>query len=220
MARGRHPSRLYTDPPEPPVAEKYLRYWYGGDIIREPDSFPGLTSLDLFGNSNPLEIDFGCGMGVLACNRAQQAPSINVIGIDVSQKPLFYAINDAHLRGIDNVKFIRGNFNALLPLLKSETVNTTYYLFPNPPHDYFHQRANAGRRRFLEMLYSSLIKGGRFIFATDSIDYYNCMEKIIARELSYTHFSLDFESSGISTWYRSIWESRGKVIMGIVVVKR
>lgn len=220
MARGRHPSRLYVDPPEPQVAEKYLRYWYGGDIIREPHSFPGLISPDLFGNSNPLEIDFGCGMGVLACNRAEQSPAINVLGIDVSRKPLFCAINDAHNRGIDNVKFVRGNFNALLPLLKSETVSTAYYLFPNPPHDYFHQRANAGRKRFLETLYSSLVKDGRFIFATDSVDFFKCMEIILTKELNYNHSSLDFDSSGISTWYKSIWESRGKDVMGIVVVKR
>ncbi|MBN1604743.1 MAG: methyltransferase domain-containing protein [Chitinispirillaceae bacterium] len=220
MARGRHPSRLYIDPPEPQVAKKYLRYWYGGDIIREPDRFPGLTSPDLFGNCNPLEIDFGCGMGVLSCNRAQQSPAINVLGIDVSQKPLFCAINDAHHRGLDNIKFVRGNFNALLPLLKSETVSTAYYLFPNPPHDYFHQRANTGRKRFLETLYSSLVKDGRLVFATDSVDFFKCMEIIITKELNYNLFSLDFDSSGISTWYRNIWESRGKDVMGIAVVKR
>jgi tRNA (guanine-N7-)-methyltransferase len=220
MARGRHPTRLYIDPPEPQVAEKYLRCWYGGDIIRDPHRFPGLTSFDLFGNNNPLEIDFGCGMGVLACNRAQQDPLINILGIDISQKPLFCAINDANVRGLDNVKFVRSNFNALLSLLKPETVSTAYYLFPNPPHDYFHQRANAVRKRFLEIVYASLVKDGRFIFVTDSGEFFKCMETIIIKELHYVHSDFNIDVSGISTWYRSIWESRGKDVWGIVVVKK
>lgn len=220
MARGRHPTRIYIDPPDPQVAEKYFRYWYGGDIIREPDRFPSLTSTDLFGNDNPLEIDFGCGIGMLACNRAEQNSHINMLGIDVSQKPLFCAINYANTRGLDNVKFIRSNFNALLPLLKPGTVRTAYYLFPNPPHDYFHQRANTGRKRFLETIYTSLVfDGGRFIFATDSRDFFQCIKNIIETDLHYVNSEFDIEYAGISTWYRSFWESRGKDVLGIVVKK-
>ncbi|HEX2959112.1 MAG TPA: methyltransferase domain-containing protein [Chitinispirillaceae bacterium] len=219
MARGRHPTRIHIDPPTPQVAEKYLRYWYGGDIIHQPERFPGLTSPDLFENNNPLEIDFGCGTGVHVCNRAAQNPGINLLGIDVSQKPLFCGINDAHTRGIDNVKFVRSNFNALLPLLKPESVHTAYYLFPNPPHDYFHQRANEGRKRFLEKVYSSLVRNGRFVFATDCEPFFECLHKIVTEELHYTTCPLDIDSEGISTWYRSIWETRGICLRGFVVEK-
>jgi tRNA (guanine-N7-)-methyltransferase len=219
MARGRHPTRIHIDPPDPQVAEKYLRYWYGGDVIRQPECFPGLTSPDLFGNNNPLEIDFGCGTGIHICNRAAQNPGINTLGIDVSQKPLFYGINDAHSRGLDNVKFVRSNFNALLPLLKPETVHTAYYLFPNPPHDYFHQRSNEGRKRFLEKIYTSLVNGGRFIFATDCGPFFECLHRIVTAELLLVTSPLDIECEGISTWYRSIWEARGMSLMGFVIKK-
>lgn len=220
MARGRHPTRIHIDPPDPQVKEKYLRYWYGGDVIRDPERFPGLTSPELFGNNNPLEIDFGCGTGVHVCNRAEQNPGINLLGIDVSQKPLFCGINDAHSRGLDNVKFVRSNFNALFPLLKPETLHTAYYLFPNPPRDYFHPRANESRKRFLEKIYSTLVKDGRFVFATDCEPFFRCLQRIVVEELRYDTYQVDIESEGIATWYRSIWETRGLSVMSFVVEKR
>jgi tRNA (guanine-N7-)-methyltransferase len=219
MARGRHPTRLHIDKPDPAVLKKYLRYWYGGDVIREPERFPGLTSPELFGNNNPLEIDFGCGTGVHVCNMAAKNPGLNLLGIDVSQKPIFCGIHDAHARSIDNVKFVRSNFNALLPLLKPETVTTAYYLFPNPPRDYFHLRPNEARKRFLEKIYMSLVSGGRFIFVTDCEPYFECLLKIATAELQYITSPVDIECEGISTWYRSIWEARGMSLMGFVINK-
>jgi tRNA (guanine-N7-)-methyltransferase len=219
MARGRHPTRIYVDPPDHQTIEKYLLCWYGGDIIREPHRFPGLTSVDLFDNHNPLEIDFGCGMGVLAYNRAQQDPGINMLGIDISQKPLFCAIREAKALGLNNVKFIRSNYTALMPLIKPATISTAYYLFPNPPRDYYHQRANMGRKKFLETIYNALIPGGRFIFATDSLEFYKCIVLILATELQYSYSNLDINNYGLSTWYRNIWESRGKDVMGLIVKK-
>jgi tRNA (guanine-N7-)-methyltransferase len=220
MARGRHPSRIYISPPDEHVAAKYLHSWYGGDVVNNPQQFPGLTSTELFGNTNNLEIDFGCGTGVLACNRAAQNPEINVIGIDVSQKPIFCAINEANARGISNVKFIRNNFNVLLPLLKPQSVSAAYYLFPNPPHDYNQERANKRRLEFLEAIYNALADGGKFTFATDSKAMFECMIKIIHTELHYKTHEIDIISSDIFTWYRSIWESRGRAVMGIAVEKQ
>jgi tRNA (guanine-N7-)-methyltransferase len=219
MARGRHPTRLHISPPTPQVAEKYLRSWYGGDIIREPHKFPGLTSQELFGNNNPLEIDFGCGMGVLTCDRAKQNSGGNIIGIDFSQKPLFCGIQEANKSGLDNIKFVQSNFNAIMPLLKPLSITKAYYLFPNPSRDYFNKRANEGRMRFLAAIYNALVDQGQFIFATDSFELFKCMETIITSELRYSNVSVDLDASGIYTWYRNIWESRGKDIFGITFSK-
>ncbi|NLD91706.1 MAG: methyltransferase domain-containing protein [Fibrobacter sp.] len=219
MARGRHPTRLHIAPPTQEVAEKYLRSWYGGDIIREPHKFPGLTSQELFGNNNPLEIDFGCGMGVLTCDRARQNSGSNIIGIDFSQKPIFCGIHEAHKSGLDNIKFVRCNFNAIMPLLKPSSITKAYYLFPNPSRDYFNKRANEGRMRFLAAIYNALADQGQFIFATDSSELFKCMETIIKSELQYSNVSVDLDASGICTWYRNIWESRGKDIFGITFSK-
>jgi tRNA (guanine-N7-)-methyltransferase len=219
MARGRHPTRIRIDPPDGQAAAKYLRIWYGGDLHREPQRFPALTSPELFGNDRPMEIDFGCGTGVLACSRARRFPDVNFLGIDQSRKPLFCAIRDAVAFNLENVKFIRGDFNVMLALLRPQTIRRAFYLFPNPPQDYHLDRANVRRRDFLQALYRALAVGGRFYFATDSNPFFGCLSGILRNDLHYKTLNPEIADSDISTRYRRIWEERGRNVQSLVVEK-
>jgi tRNA (guanine-N7-)-methyltransferase len=217
MARGRHPTRIHISPPEEHVAAKYLRQWCGRDLHCEPHRFPALTSPDLFGNDRPLEIDFGCGTGVLACTRARQFPHVNFVGIDLSQKPIYCAIREAAVSNLENIMFIRANFNTMLPLLRPQTVSTAYYLLPNPPEDYKNERANTRRRDFLRSLYNALASGGRFFFATDSDAFFECIRNILNRDLGYE--PLTIENTDISSEYWRHWEEHGRNVKSLVVEK-
>jgi tRNA (guanine-N7-)-methyltransferase len=219
MARGRHPTRIHISLPDEQTRAKYLVCWYGRDLHNDPHRFPGLTSSEMFGNNKPLEIDFGCGTGVLACGRARQFPEVNIIGIDRSQKPLFCAIRDAVTWGLENIRFIRGNFHEMLPLLRPESVSAAYYLFPNPHKDYHKERANARRRHFLQSVHATLAPGGRFYFATDSSVFFECMNGILENDLKYK--TLDPETAGpdICSGYRRLWEERGKSVKSFVLEK-
>jgi tRNA (guanine-N7-)-methyltransferase len=218
MARGRHPTRIHVDPPDAQTAAKYLRRWYGRDLHREPHRFPGLTSPDLFGNDRPLEIDFGCGTGVLACDRARRFPHVNFLGIDLSQKPLYCAIREAAASSLENIRFIRGNFFMMLPLLRPQAVTAAYYLLPNPPRDYHLERANARRRNFLQSLYDALVPGGRFFFATDSDAFFGCMQSIMKHDLHYE--TLNLKDTDIRTRYWHLWEEHGRSVKSLAVEKR
>jgi tRNA (guanine-N7-)-methyltransferase len=219
MARGRHPTRIRIVPPDEQTRANYLCCWYGRDLHKEPHRFPGLTSPELFGNDRPLEIDFGCGTGVLACGRARRFSEVNVVGIDRSQKPLYCAVRDAALLRLENIRFVRGNFFDMLPLLRPETVLSAYYLFPNPPKDYLKERANARRKRFLQSVHAALVPGGRFFFATDSPEFFGCMNSILENDMRYK--TLDFETAGadIFTGYRRLWKERGKSVKSFVFEK-
>ncbi|MBN1624967.1 MAG: methyltransferase domain-containing protein [Deltaproteobacteria bacterium] len=219
MARGRHPTRIHIDPPDAQTAAKYLYCWHGCDLFREPHRLPRLTSRELFGNDRPLEIDFGCGKGILACSRAGQYPEINVVGIDQSQKPLFCAVRDAAELKLENIKFVRGDFYAMLPLLQPGTVNKAYYLFPNPPHNIYLSRANVRRRLFLQGIHDALIPGGLFYFATDVPSYFECMYDILKNSIMFRTPDSANVDSGISTPYRQMWEQKGRPFRSIVVEK-
>ncbi len=220
MARGRHPTRIRIDPPDERSTANYLRYWCGRDLHREPHRFPGLTSPELFGNGRPLEIDFGCGTGALMCGRARAFPDVNFLGIDMSRKPLFCAIKEAAASNMENIKFIRGNFNAMLPLLRPHTVRAAFYLLPNPPKDYHQERANARRRRFLQTLYNALVPGGRFFFATDSNLFFECMKDIIRCDMGRETLTVENIPLGTKTQYWRIWEERGRSVKSFTVEKR
>ncbi|HUI92320.1 MAG TPA: methyltransferase domain-containing protein [Chitinivibrionales bacterium] len=220
MARGRHPTRIRIAPPDEQTAAKYLRFWRGIDLHHEPQRFPGLTSPEMFGNGNPLEIDFGCGTGALLCERAQRFPNVNFIGIDKSQKPLFCAVRQAAAADAGNVTFIRGDFGAMLALLRRDTVSRAYYLFPNPPDDYDNKRANGRRRRFLEAAYNSLTAGGQFYFATDSERFFQNMKDIVKIDLKFQMVGLEFNEEEISSKYLHLWREKGRVVMGLTVEKK
>jgi len=219
MARGRHPTRIRIDPPDAQTAAKYLYRWHGRDLFHEPHRFPSLTSQGLFGNNRPLEIDFGCGQGVLACSRAGQYSGSNILGIEKSQKPLFCAIRDAARLKLDNIKFVRGDFNMMLTLLRPRTVSSAYYLFPNPPQDLYLDRANAQRRLFLQSIHDALVPGGRLYFATDALSFFECMYGILKNSLRYRTFDSTADDSVIFTRYRQRWEQQGRPLRSIFVEK-
>jgi tRNA (guanine-N7-)-methyltransferase len=219
MARGRHPTRIQIDPPDPLTAAKYLYRWHGHDLFHEPHRFPALTSPELFGNNKPLEIDFGCGQGILACSQAKQYSDSNILGIEKSQKPLYCAIRDAAELKLDNIKFVHGDFNFMLPLLKPGTVSTAYYLFPNPPQHFYQDRPNAQRRLFLQSIHNALVPGGRLYFATDAPSFFECMYDILKNTLRYRTFDSATIDSDISTRYRQRWEQQGRRFRSIVVEK-
>jgi len=219
MARGRHPTRIYIDPPDAQTAAKYLYRWHGRDLFHEPNRFPSLTSPELFGNNHPLEIDFGCGQGILACSRAKQYSDSNILGIEKSQKPLYCAIRASAELKLDNIKFVRGDFNMMLTLLRPRTVNTAYYLFPNPPQDFHLDRANAKRRLFLQSIHDALVPGGRLYFATDALSFFERMYDIMKNNLQYRTFDPATVGSEISTCYRQRWEQQGRPFKSIVVEK-
>jgi tRNA (guanine-N7-)-methyltransferase len=219
MARGRHPTRIHIEPPDEQTAAKYLLRWVGRDLHHEPHRFPALTSPELFGNNHPLEIDLGCGSGILACSRAKQYPGINVLGIDQSQKPLYCAVADAAENQLANIKFLRGNFRVMLPLLRPQTISAAFYLFPNPPRDYYKERSNARRRHFLQSLHNALAPGGRIYFATDEPLFFQCMNGIAKSSLRYKTLESDAADYDMMTRYRRIWKERGKDIRGFVIEK-
>jgi tRNA (guanine-N7-)-methyltransferase len=220
MARGRHPTRIHIAPPDDRMEAKYLFRWEGRYLFHEPHRYPGLTSPEIFGNDKPLEIDIGCGQGVLTCSRARQYPDRNFIGIDKSHKPIFCAVHDAAATGLDNIKFIRSDFLAMLGLFRPQTVRTAYYLFPNPPQDYHQERANGRRRAFLQNIHDALLPGGRLYFATDAPAFFACMNDIIEKDLCFTILGNESADAIMTTHYRQLWEREGRPYQGLVVEKR
>jgi tRNA (guanine-N7-)-methyltransferase len=210
---------MRIDPPTEEAAAKYLSYWSGEKLRNDPQQFPSLTSQGLFGNDFPLEIDFGCGTGALACSRAKQFLQVNVLGIDKSQKPLFYAVQSANSAKLGNIKFIRGDFEVMLVLLRPQTVHTAFYLFPNPPQDYHKERANKRRRIFLQSVHNALVPQGRFFFASDSKLLFENMRSIAKSELQYKILDMEIADADISTRYRRVWEEQGRDVRSFVIEK-
>jgi tRNA G46 methylase TrmB len=106
----------------------------------------------------------------------------------------------------------------MLPLLRPNTVLAAYYLLPNPPENYCQERANRRRRNFLQSVYDALVPGGRFFFATDSDEFFRCLDEILKNDLHCEPLSI--ENADISTGYWRLWEDNGRSVKGLAVEKR
>lgn len=219
MARGRHPARIHMPPPPEHIAARFLYDWPGRVLYTGLHTCPRLTSQEIFGNTHLLEIDFGCGLGSLACKRAEQYPSRNMIGIDKSYKSIYCAVHEASKQRQRNIKFIRGDFSVMLPLLEPDSICRAYYLFPAPPRDYYQNRVNERRLAFLAGIHTALIPSGQFFFATDVTSFFDCMIKTIREDLGYTVVSTELADSDLDTRYRQLWQDQNRLIHCCIVKK-
>ena len=62
----------------------------------------------LFGNSNPVHMEIGCGKGQFVCEIAKRNPEINYIAVEKSANVIVQACEKAIEAGLKNVYFIHG----------------------------------------------------------------------------------------------------------------
>ena len=143
-----------------------------------------LDLVQLFGRSAPLHVDLGCGDGSLLCERAQQFPKRNFLGIDRLTK----RVEKVRRKGekIENVRVLRADtLFAVRYLLPKNSVETFYLLFPDPWPKRRHQFRRIFTRDFLEAIAAALEKHGILRVATDQFDYFHQIERLSRAHLQF-----------------------------------
>ena len=200
-------------PPDPRAIERYLLFFSNRQLFWNPDMFPPIDSPHLFGDHLPLRLEIGCGTADLLCALALENPGTNFVGVDVSSKPLFKAIRTAEAHALPNIKFIKGDFKRMYPLLAADALQAVYLHFPDP-----HMRQRFRKRRvvspgFLDEINRALAPGGRLSITTDHPEVFLEMLALIEQDVRFakTHaerFLMGFEAPAKSRFQR-IWERHG-----------
>ena len=108
----------------------------------------------------------------------------------------------------------------MLPLLKPETVNVGYYLFPNPPQNYHKERANARRLEFFRSIHMALVPDGFFLFANDSPIFFSCVTEILQNTLPFEILDSKLTDNTFATQYQRVWAARGRNVKSLVIRKQ
>src|SRR5919197_2728978 len=159
-------------PPDLRAIERYLLFFSSKELFWNPDMFPPIDSPHLFGDHLPLQLEIGCGTADFLCALALENPATNFVGVDVSSKPLFKAIRTAEALALPNIKFIKGDFKRMYPLLAADALQAVYLHFPDP-----HMRQRFRKRRmvspeFLDAISRALAPGGRLSITTDHYEFF------------------------------------------------
>jgi tRNA (guanine-N7-)-methyltransferase len=157
----------------------------------------------IFGRKAPLHVDLGCGEGSFLCALAQRMPNINFLGIERLLGRIRSSARKAAT--LSNVRLLQMESSyAVRYLLPPGSVETFYLLFPDPWPKRRHHRRRIVTLDFLHSVHIALEKNRVIYIATDHLDYFRKIGKIVRATSGFAIAELDVElpASGFELIFR------------------
>ena len=131
-----------------------------------------LNFVDVFGNTNPIIIEIGFGMGDATVALAEANPEINYLGIEVHTPGVGKVLSEIKRRNLQNLYLIEYDaIEVLNHMIGDNCVNGFHIFFPDPwPKKRHHKRRLVQRPR-TSLFAQKLAPGGYLYFVTDIIEY-------------------------------------------------
>lgn len=182
-----------------------------------------INTEELFGNSNPVVLEIGCGKGRFACELAKRNPDINVLALEKCANVIVMASEAATNENISNLKFLRCGAEYLEKYIKPESIERIYLNFscPYPKKRYANHRLT--NERFLKSYKVILKKGAEIHQKTDNMHFFEySIEKyselgFVMRNVSLDLHKSDFEGN-IVTEYEQRFLDLGQPIYRLEAV--
>lgn len=172
---------------------------------------------ELFGNSNPVVLEIGCGKGRFACELAKRDPDINVLALEKCANVVVMASEAATNDNIENLRFLHVGAEYLEKYIKPESIDRIYLNFscPYPKNRYANHRLT--NPRFLKSYEVILKKGAEIHQKTDNMHFFEySIEQLSGYGFSLKNISLDLHNSdfegNIETEYEHRFASMGMPI--------
>ncbi len=152
---------------------------------------------EVFGNTNPVVLEIGFGMGASLVEMAKAAPEKNFIGIEVHRPGVGACLGLARDEGITNLRVMCHDavevFENMIP---EGSLQTVQLFFPDPWHKKRHHKRRIVQVEFAEMLRSKLhLDTGIFHMATDWENYAEHMIEIMNQAPGFANIATDGDYS-------------------------
>jgi len=174
-----------------------------------------------FAGGNPLHIEIGCGKGRFITQTALQNPDIRYIAIEKVSNVIVLAMEKAKEAQLDNLRFMRGNFQDLAESFPDNSVDRIYLNFsdPWPKKGYAKRRLTHGG--FLEIYKRILKENGEICFKTDNRELFDfSLESFPENGFSLFEVTYDLHNSdftgNIMTEYEERFSAQGFPICRLV----
>ena len=125
-----------------------------------------------FGNTHPLKLEIGFGMGDFLISMAKREPGSNFIGIDFSQDGIQKLLARIRSFQLKNIRVVFGDIREKLPnLFKTAELNSIYINLPDPWPKKRHFKRRLIKPELVKQILQKLTPKGRIHLATDSESY-------------------------------------------------
>jgi tRNA (guanine-N7-)-methyltransferase len=130
---------------------------------REPPDYAAI-----FGNTNPLTVEIGFGMGDATARIAAANPDKNYLGLEVHRPGVGRLLWEIERRGLGNIRVIEHNaVEVLRTMLGAGQAAAFHIFFPDPWPKKRHHKRRLVTRPFTDLLAEKLAEGGYVYMVTD-----------------------------------------------------
>ena len=131
-----------------------------------------LNFVDIFGNTNPIILEIGFGMGDATAALAQANPDINYLGVEVHKPGVGKLLGEIKKRDLKNLYIIEYDaLDVLEYMIGDNSLNGIHIFFPDPWPKKRHHKRRLVQRPKTDLFTQKLAPGGYLYFVTDIIEY-------------------------------------------------
>lgn len=151
----------------------------------------------IFGNTNPIVLEIGCGMGETTAKIALQNPNINYIGIEVFKTGVGALLKRIEENQLTNLRVMQHDaVEVVRDMMAHGVLDGVHVYFPDPWHKARHNKRRLIQSPFVRELALRLKTGGYIHCATDWEDYAIQMLDVLSRETLLTNTATDLSLGG------------------------
>lgn len=184
----------------------------------EEYSFPNWSSLEVFGNNQPVHVEYCSGNGTWIFERAKQFPEVNFVAVEKKFERVRKIWAKAKNKELKNLLIVCGEAHTTTKYyFSSDSVDEVYINFPDPWPKDRHAKHRLVQSPFAHELARILKRKGLATLVTDHANYSDQMIEVMMGIPSFSsvysdpYFSSEKEDYGTS-FFEELWRSKGKSI--------
>lgn len=186
-----------------------------GNIVIKDLRVEGCTSEQLFGNSNPLRLEIGCGKGDFIVGTAAKEPNVNFLAIEKVSDVLVTAAEKVKESGLTNVRVCCVDAKELTEIFAPGSIDRIYLNFSDPWPKSRHEKRRLTYRSFLAIYKQILRPDGAIHFKTDNRPLFDfSLEEFAAfgirtEKLTFDLHNSEYNEGNVMTEYEKRFSSMG-----------
>ncbi len=138
------------------------------EVFRSEHPLKGRWGEQVFGNSNPITVELGCGRGEYTVAMARMFPERNFIGVDIKGARMWRGAKTATEEGLSNAAFLRTRIEFIDALFGLGEIDSVWITFPDPQPGKDRAKKRLTAPAFLKMYAGFLSPGGKIHLKTDN----------------------------------------------------
>jgi tRNA (guanine-N7-)-methyltransferase len=192
------------------------------NILYVPDRCENYASFvlpgwkEIFGNDNPVHVEYCSGNGHWIIERAQRDPNINWVAVEKRFDRVRKINSKRQNAGLKNLFIVCGaGMTATEYYFESKSVAGCFVNFPDPWPKRRHAKHRIISDPFLQQVTRILAPGGQLTLVTDDPDCSDQMIDTVGRHpvFSFKNQCYQTEKPGYGdSWFESLWRSLGRQI--------